>query len=79
MCSNDQETPDWDQHEDEIFDLFITQNKPLNQVVTHMKEKYNLQATYVTPFYIETLDHETDNTNMTERHSTNTGFHALRT
>ena len=80
MCPNDQAILDWAKHEGEILDLFIIQNKTLNQVMAHMKEKHNFQATYVIPIlYIETLHHEADDTNMTARGSTNTGFQTLRT
>ncbi len=45
MCPNDQSILDWAKHEGEILDLFIIQNKTLNQVMAHMKEKHNFEAT----------------------------------
>ena len=48
-CPNDQATLDWAKYEAEILDLFIIQNKTLNQVMAHMEEKHNFQATYVNP------------------------------
>jgi len=49
MSLNGQATLDWAKYESEILDLFVTQNKTLNQVMAHMKEKHNFQATCVTP------------------------------
>ena len=81
MYPNDPETLDWAKYEGEILDLFVIQNKTLDQVTAHMQEKHNFQATYVTPilYPIETLDYEADDTNMTARGSTNTDFQTLRT
>jgi hypothetical protein len=49
MAENGQATLDWGKHEDEILDLFVSQNKILNEVMAHMKEKHNFKATYITP------------------------------
>jgi hypothetical protein len=40
---------DWAKHEAEIRDLFISQNKTLDQVMAHMRRKYNFTATYEAP------------------------------
>lgn len=52
MPRNGQATVDWAKYDDEILDLLLIQNKTLNQVMAHMKEKHNLQATYVNPHFI---------------------------
>ncbi|KAK4162974.1 ankyrin repeat-containing domain protein [Cladorrhinum sp. PSN259] len=36
---------DWEKHQNEILDLFITQNKPLHEVVKHMSDKHGFVAT----------------------------------
>ncbi|KXX76215.1 hypothetical protein MMYC01_207884 [Madurella mycetomatis] len=35
---------DWDRHEDEILDLFVSQNKTLQEVVEHMRATHNFNA-----------------------------------
>src|ERR1700744_5166481 len=79
MCTIDQATLDWAKYEREILDLFVIQNKTLNEVMVHMKEKYNFQATYVTPFRTGAQVLDTDDANTTARGRTNTGFQASRT
>lgn len=79
MCSNDQAALDWAKYEGEILDLFVVQNKTLNDVMVHMEEEYNFQATHVTPVRTKMPVHDADDANMTVRGSTNTGFQALRT
>ncbi len=37
---------DWDRHEDEILDLFISQNKPLREVKEHMRKTHHFNPTY---------------------------------
>ncbi|KAH8745168.1 ankyrin repeat-containing domain protein [Hyaloscypha finlandica] len=44
MAQNDQPTLDWDKHEGEIRDLFVSQEKTLNEVIEHMSEKHNFEA-----------------------------------
>lgn len=36
---------DWDKHEDEILDLFISQNKPLREVKEHMRKTHRFNPT----------------------------------
>ena len=38
---------DWDKHKSEMFDLFVTQNKTLNEVMAYMKAQHGFDATYV--------------------------------
>ncbi|KAI8659923.1 hypothetical protein NCS56_01210600 [Fusarium sp. Ph1] len=45
METNDPEVLDWAKHTDEIHDLFISQNKTLAQVISHMEERHNFKAT----------------------------------
>jgi hypothetical protein len=40
---------DWNKHEEEILDVFVTQDKPLKEVMEHMKSKYGFIATYAFP------------------------------
>lgn len=62
METNSQEALDWAKHSDEIRDLFISQNKTLAQVITHMKERHNFKATYVLPLsQPESLDQQVAN------------------
>jgi hypothetical protein len=49
MTQNGQAALDWGRYEGEILDLFVSQNKTLNEVMAHMTEKYNFEATYTTP------------------------------
>lgn len=35
---------DWGKHEDEILDLFVSQNKTLREVVEHMSATHNFNA-----------------------------------
>ena len=37
---------DWDRHEDEILDLFISQNKPLREVKERMRKTHHFNPTY---------------------------------
>jgi len=46
MSSNSQAALDWARYEGEILDLFVTQNRTLNEVMEHMKETHNFEATY---------------------------------
>jgi hypothetical protein len=48
MAQNGQATLglDWGKHEGEIRHLFVSQNKTLNEVMVHMKEQHNFEATY---------------------------------
>jgi hypothetical protein len=41
---------DWDKHEAEILDLFVTRNKTLKEVMTHMKGRHGVVATYASQF-----------------------------
>ncbi|KAI8714822.1 hypothetical protein NCS52_01203100 [Fusarium sp. LHS14.1] len=45
METNDREVLDWDKHRDEIHDLFISQNKTLAEVISHMEETHSFTAT----------------------------------
>jgi hypothetical protein len=49
MAQNDQATLDWAKHEGEIRDLFVSQEKTLNEVMEHMSEKHNFEARYIDP------------------------------
>jgi hypothetical protein len=49
MAQNSQATLDWGKYEGEILDLFVSHNKTLNEVMAHMMEKHNFEATYITP------------------------------
>jgi hypothetical protein len=49
MAQNGQITLDWGKYESEILDLFVSQGKTLNEVMAHMMEKHNFEATYITP------------------------------
>ncbi|KAH7006817.1 ankyrin repeat-containing domain protein [Ilyonectria destructans] len=44
MEQNGQEALGWAKHTDEILHLFISQNKTLAQVISHMEEKHNFKA-----------------------------------
>lgn len=46
MAEQEKSCLDWERHEDEILDLFVTQNKTLDEVIAHMHETYNFKATY---------------------------------
>jgi hypothetical protein len=37
---------DWDRHEAKILDVFVTQDKPLKQVMEYMRNKHGFIATY---------------------------------
>jgi hypothetical protein len=47
MSLNGQTAPNWAKYEGEILDLFVMQNKTLNEVMAYMKEKHNFEATYI--------------------------------
>jgi hypothetical protein len=49
MAQDGQATLDWAKHEGEILDLFVSQKKTLNEVMAHMREKHNFEATYINP------------------------------
>lgn len=49
MAQDGQASLDWGKYEGEILDLFVSQNKILNEVMAHMEEKHNFKATYITP------------------------------
>lgn len=49
MAQDGQASLDWGKYEGEILDLFVSQNKTLNEVMAHMTEKYNFEATYIKP------------------------------
>jgi hypothetical protein len=36
---------DWQRHEDEILDLFVTKEKTLREVMEHMRNKHGFDAT----------------------------------
>ena len=47
MLPDEEGTPlDWDKHEAEILDVFVTQDKPLKEVMEYMRNKYGFIATY---------------------------------
>jgi hypothetical protein len=47
MTPDEEGTPlDWGKHEAEVLDLFVTQNRPLKEVVKYMEEKHRFVATY---------------------------------
>lgn len=74
METNGPEVLDWAKHTDEIHDLFISQDKTLAQVISHMKEKHNFKATYYphcNPSR-QIIKLQTNNTTMAERDSINT-------
>jgi hypothetical protein len=67
MAQNDQATLDWDKHEGEIRDLFVSQEKTLNEVIEHMSKKHNFEARYIDPhsiIHIELLDHQANDTKI---------------
>jgi hypothetical protein len=66
---------DWDRHTSTILDLFVTQNKTLNEVMVHMMEQHGFEATYVNIYggQIITLTMDT-----IVRGNTNSGFQISR-
>ena len=66
MTENGQATLDWAKHESEIRDLFVSQGKPLNEVVAHMRENHNFEATYIDPHSmgVELRDHQANYTKI---------------
>jgi hypothetical protein len=66
----------WQPYEEEILSLFVKQNKTLEYVMSHMKQKYGLDARYVRPMALEAAN------DMTElsvaRSSTRQSFPASR-
>jgi hypothetical protein len=52
MAQNGQAALDWAKHEGEIRDLFVSQEKTLNEVIAHMREKHNFEARYINPHSI---------------------------
>ena len=66
MAQNSQAALDWAKHEGEIRDLFVSQEKTLNEVMAHMREKHNFEARYINPplFHIELLDHQANDTKI---------------
>jgi hypothetical protein len=49
MAQNGQATLDWAKHEREIRDLFVSQEKTLDEVIAHMRGKHNFEARYMDP------------------------------
>lgn len=49
MAQNGQAALNWAKHESEIRDLFVSQEKTLNEVMAHMKEEHNFEARYINP------------------------------
>ncbi|KAK4034669.1 ankyrin repeat-containing domain protein [Parachaetomium inaequale] len=46
VLPDEESTPlDWDKHEAEILDVFVTQDKPLKEVMEHMSNKHGFIAT----------------------------------
>ena len=53
--NNNRARLDWDKHDAEILDLFVTQNKTLSEVMKHMKERHSFEATSVSKIYAHSI------------------------